>query len=135
MNLKAAHTVSEDGEHEVSIEGLRVWVHRSGAQWIAQGLDIDYVVSGESQELATRTFAVGFCCTVVEHVRRFHSLDKLLARRAPDSVFRAWHRELEKQNLAEQRVPFRVPESEFDDEARLRPIVPPALKFFVPSHP
>lgn len=132
MNLKADHCVDDDGAHYVSIEGLRVWVHKSDKQWIAQGIDIDYATAGESQELAAKAFVLGICLTIVEHVKRFHSLEKLLARRAPDEIFQAWIRELESQNLASRSVDLTVPESELGDFP-LFSTLPSSVKFFEPA--
>jgi hypothetical protein len=129
VNLKADHRVDEDGKHHVFLDGLRVWVHLSGGQWIAQGIDIDYATSGASQELAAQSFMLGLCMTIVEHVRRFRSLERLISKRAPDDVYRAWVRELETHNLAARQVDLPgacVPE---DDESSLA-LLPNVFRFY-----
>jgi hypothetical protein len=132
MSLKTEHRVDDSGNHHVLIDGLRVWVRKEGQHWVANGLDIDYAVAGESREQATRAFVMGLCLTIVEHVKRFHSLERLLARRAPDDIYLAWVREVESNRLEPRVVSLNVPEAELGDWNVL-PSLPSAVKFFEPA--
>lgn len=133
MNLKANHRIDEDGKHHVFIEGLRVWVHQSGGNWVAQGIDIDYATSAESGELAAQAFLLGFYMTIGEHLKRFKSLERLISKRPPDDIYKAWLRELECQRLELRQVYFDPQERLVGDpEADISSlgILPHALKFF-----
>ena len=133
MNVTAKVNVREDGMPEIFLEGLRVWVRESesGDQWIANGIDIDYATSGETQELAVKAFVFGLCLTMVEHQKRFNSLEKLLSRRAPDDIYKAWMREVEMNRLDHRVSRFQLPEAEFGDNAPHR-LIPHALRVYEP---
>ena len=128
MIMKTDHRIDDDGTHHLLIDGLRVWLHQSDGQWVAQGIDINYATYGESRELAEQAFMDGLCRTICENLQRFHSVERLIAKRAPDAVFKKWIRAVETQELEPRSVELaRTLPSDL-------PCAPPpiALKFFEP---
>jgi hypothetical protein len=134
MNLIAEHGVDEDGKPVVFVDGLRVWLRKSQDHWVANGIDIDYATAGESPEIATRAFMTGLCLTIVEHMKRFNSIEKLLARRAPDEIYQAWIREVERNNLHTREMILTLPMAEFSEEAP-RHVLPHSVSFYAPQQP
>lgn len=90
ISVKAQHRNVGGNLHQVEIDGLRVWVYPADGQWVAHGIDVDYAASGETMQKAQRAFIEGFMLTIVQHLLRFKSLEKLLSRGAPDDVRRRW---------------------------------------------
>jgi predicted RNase H-like HicB family nuclease len=60
--------------------------------FVAQGLDIDYVSTGESAEEAMRNFERGFVKTVMAILRRGRPLESLFKSRAPVEAWEAYER-------------------------------------------
>lgn len=131
MNVTAKVNVDEDGISEVFLEGLRVWVRESGDQWVANGIDIDYATSGPTADNAMKSFVMGLCFTMIEHQKRFKSLEKLLSRRAPDDIYKAWMREVEMNRLENREVRFSPPQSELGEDAPMH-MIPHALRVYEP---
>jgi hypothetical protein len=75
---------ADNGRDHAVLAELRVLV-APGVQggFIAQGLDIDYVASGATEEDARARFANGFVATVRAFIRRNRSLDGLFKTQAP----------------------------------------------------
>lgn len=132
MNVKAMHHIQDDGSHVVFIEDLRVWLFQSSDYWVAQGLDIDFTTDGDTPEEAIHSFLESLCKTIVEHINRFGSLEKLLARRAPDEIYAAWVRELEQHKFSARTMEFSVPQSELPDSWQLSTL-PDRVKFYQPE--
>lgn len=134
MNLRANHHVDEDGGVHIFVDGMRVWVHFDDGAWIAQGIDVDYATSGETPELAIKTFTLGFCLTLIEHVKRFNTLERFITRRPPDDVYQAWFNAVKNEKMGLRKVNLTVPESEFGDTDV--PLLPGFLKVYqpVPEH-
>ena len=106
--MKAQLRTDGGTNHHVQIDGLTVWVYPSDGQWVAHGIEVDYAASGRTIEDAQRAFLEGFSITLCEHLRRFHTVDKLLSRKAPAAIRRAWEREVERQTVSEFSRPLDV---------------------------
>lgn len=78
MNALAVHTLDDNNRHSVGLSKLRVLVVEHGADWFAQGVDLDYAAAGHSLEEVQRNFEQGLASTVCLHLERFNSLDRLL---------------------------------------------------------
>lgn len=81
----AVHTQVGDA-HAVGVLALRVLLVEDTTGWFAQGLDIDYAASGDSEEGAKSAFETGFYATVHEHLVMNGSMDRLL-KPAPKAVW------------------------------------------------
>jgi hypothetical protein len=104
--MRAKHSVEGGNRHHVQIDGLKVWVYPSDGRWVAHGIDVDYATSGATAVEAQQAFAEGFSLTIVEHLRRFGSLERLLSRAAPDDVRRRWVLEMERQQVHRSDEPL-----------------------------
>jgi len=87
MNAELKYNTDDDGNHLISVIGLRVLIacDRNGL-FCAQGLDIDYATSGDSLEEAKENFVRGLCETAALHIEMFGDVKRLL-RQAPQEVF------------------------------------------------
>lgn len=88
-----------DGQFDVEIQDLKVWVFRRGDFWIAHGLDIDYVAAGESLDQAKMNFEAGLGGTILINLERFGHLDQVL-RPAPPEVHLSWRRWMHRRNAS-----------------------------------
>lgn len=124
--MKTEHTIDR-GTHRFEIDGLNVWIFQDHDQWIAHGIDIDYVVAAETREQAEALFTVGLIMSVIENVRRFGSAERFISKRAPREIENAW---LEaRQGLSDRTVPLQVPQSELGAPQE-RFGVPPQLHYY-----
>jgi hypothetical protein len=130
--MHTRHMVDDRGRHHVTIDGLRVWIYQDGPHWIAHGIDIDYATSGDTLEEARHLFALGLCRTIVEHLRRFNTLERLLSRRAPDEIYQRWLHELERDRLTFIAEDFSVPEEELPPWRRPATL-PHSFRFYQPA--
>lgn len=71
--------------HAVGLGDLRVMILQDGDVWYAQGLEIDYVAQGSTQALAQRSFERGLELTVLEHLKLFGNIQKLLKPAQPET--------------------------------------------------
>jgi len=126
MIMKTEHSIGEDGQHRIAIDGLRVWIFKDGDMWVAHGIDIDYVVSGETAAQAQEAFGFGLSMTLAENIRRFGSIERFISKRAPRDIEECWLAERSK--LKDETVPLRMsqaigaPQEEFG--------VPPQVHYF-----
>lgn len=58
--------------------------------FIAQGIEIDYVASGNTEEEVRDRFADGFCRTILAYLKRERPLDGLFKSQAPAEVRQAY---------------------------------------------
>jgi len=80
---------TKDGgsSHAVGLGDLRVMILSEGENvWYAQGLEVDYLAQGTSQEEVKRAFEVGLQATISEHLKLFGNISKLL-QIAPQEVW------------------------------------------------
>jgi hypothetical protein len=86
LNAMAVH--GTDGEtHVVGLGNVKVIVCQDEeGTWLAQGLEIDYLATGDSSEQAKKNFEVGLRGTIDLHIKIHHSIDHLL-NIAPQSVW------------------------------------------------
>ncbi len=83
---KAIHAQHKDGSHHlVGLWNLQVLLIQEGKFWIAQGLQIDYVVQGNSIEEARSNFEKGLEDTIDLNLRMYKNIDGLLVF-APDEI-------------------------------------------------
>lgn len=127
MNMVSTHKIDQDGTHHVFIDGLRVWAYQTEYAWIAQGIDLDYVTSGESLELAVQAFTIGLSLTVCENLKRFHSIERLVSRKPPQEIIERWKRAIERSEIEERDV--ELPTDEFSSFP-----LPPKLRLYGPAH-
>lgn len=116
--MKTEHLISEDGQHRVAIDGLRVWIFRDGDQWVAHGIDINYAVAADSVAEAQKLFGFGLCVTLIENIKRFGSIQRFISQRAPPDIEERWLSELERHGLVDEFVDLRVPSNELTRPAR-----------------
>jgi len=84
--MKFEHGKDGDGNHIVSVSGLRVLVTEdAGGLFCAQGLEIDYAASGDSIESVRENFMKGFCETVLQHLAVFGDCKALLVQGPQDA--------------------------------------------------
>ncbi len=85
----AIQVQNEDGStHVVGIGNLRVHLFASGAFWIAQGLEIDYVAQGNSPDEAKKNFEDGLNATLDQNLEAFGTIEPLLEIASSD----VWNR-------------------------------------------
>lgn len=83
---KAIHASTADGEHHaVAIWNLHVLLIPEGKFWVAQGLEVDYVVQGDSIEDAKKNFEQGLEATIDLNLKMYGNIQGLLVM-SPDSV-------------------------------------------------
>lgn len=89
MNMKAkakklvvAHSHTEDGDTVTAALNVLVCPAEEGG-FIAQGIEIDYLATGATEELAREHFAEGFAMTVATYLSRQRPLDGLFKTRTP----------------------------------------------------
>jgi hypothetical protein len=98
----AAHASHEDGvHHAVGIWNLHVMLLSEGDFWVAQGLEIDYVVQGDSIEDAKRNFSYGLKSTIDLNLRMYGNIEGLLSF-APNEVLQEASRSKEPLKLYSQ---------------------------------
>jgi hypothetical protein len=120
----------EDDRHAVAVDALRVLIVQDGAQWFARGIEIDYAASGTSVEDVQRRFARGFGLTITSHLRKFHSVEKLL-KWAPSDVIREYEEHKECYEFTQISL-HEIPELEIDDGLPMIPF--DVLKFAYREH-
>lgn len=90
-STKVVLTHSDSGrDHSVEAELRVLVVPDSHGGFIAQGLDIDYVASGATEEDARSRFANGFIATIRSFIRRQRPLDGLFKTQAPAEARQAY---------------------------------------------
>ena len=62
----------------VGIFGLQVVIAKDGDGWVAQGIEVDYAVGGESVEDTQKRFEVGLCESIHAHLSKFGHLDNFI---------------------------------------------------------
>jgi len=90
--LRTTAVHGTDGQtHIVGIGNLRVIICPDGDGWFAQGLEIDYVASGNSIEDVKENFQSGLKGTISLHLQMTGNIEKLL-NPAPREIWRELHR-------------------------------------------
>ena len=85
---KALAVHKTDGDtHLVGIGSLRVLICKDGNTWFAQGLEIDYAVSGKTIAKAKSNFEIGLKGTVDLHIQMHGGIEQFL-KPAPASAWR-----------------------------------------------
>lgn len=80
-----------DGEIHAVATALRVLISRADAGgFVAQGLDIDYVATGDTVEEAQEHFAHGLLGTVQALIRRSRPLSALFKSKAPAEAWQSY---------------------------------------------
>ncbi len=81
----------DDGRQQAVLAELRVLVAPSAlGGYVAQGLEIDYVACGDTEEEARTRFSRGFVATVRKFISRQRPLDGLFKTSAPAEARRAY---------------------------------------------
>jgi hypothetical protein len=111
----------------IDIGGLNVWIYRDGAQWIAQGIEVDYAAAAETQEQARSLFSVGLMMSLIENVRRFGNVHRFISKRAPREIEEAWL--LAKPGLLSEIEPLQLPPDAFE-EPQEKLGVPPHIHYY-----
>lgn len=70
--------ISDGKHHVVAVKALQVLLSNDGDGWFAQGLQIDYAACGSTIDEAKKNFEEGLAQTIVEHVRMYGEIDRLL---------------------------------------------------------
>lgn len=66
------------------IPTLRVGLVKDGDRWYAQGLEIDYIASGDTVEKAKARFEMGLGYTIQLNLQKFGDLENLLIPAPPN---------------------------------------------------
>jgi len=83
---KTVHLESHDSKHHaVGIWNLHVMLFHEGKFWVAQGVEIDYVVQGDSIKEAKKNFEAGLEATIDLNLRMYGHVNGLLVF-APDGL-------------------------------------------------
>ena len=69
----------------VGIFDLQVVIARDGEGWVAQGLEVDYAVGGDSVEDVQARFGQGLRATVQAHLERFGHLENFIVPAVRDA--------------------------------------------------
>ena len=80
--LVVAHHHADDGDTVTAALNVLVCPAEEGG-FIAQGIEIDYLATGATEELAREHFAEGFSLTVASYLKRKRPLDGLFKTRTP----------------------------------------------------
>lgn len=80
--LVISHTRTEQGEEVAAALNVLVCPAEEGG-YIAQGIEIDYLATGATEELAREHFAEGFAATLEAYLKRKRPLDGLFKSRTP----------------------------------------------------
>jgi hypothetical protein len=72
-----AHIDTKDSR-VVALGNLRVLITKEDGSWIAQGLEIDYAIDGDTVPEVKRRFETGLAMTIESHLRVHNSIDHLL---------------------------------------------------------
>jgi hypothetical protein len=83
----ALQVQTPDGTHVVACENLRVLITKQDGAWLAQGLEIDYAIDGESIPEVKQRFQNGLAMTIESNIRVNGDIRDLL-RTAPQEVWR-----------------------------------------------
>lgn len=84
-NCQIFHGQSPDGKiHVIGISALKVVITKDGANWFAQGLDIDYAAEGISVENAKQNFENGLAATIHQNLKAFNDPSKILKPAPPE---------------------------------------------------
>jgi len=74
-----------DGKlHIVGISALKVVIMKDGANWFAQGLDVDYAAEGVDVENAKQNFENGLVATIHQHIKAYNEPTKVLKPAPPE---------------------------------------------------
>lgn len=94
----------DDGSYDIQL-AIRCLIYLDDAskQWIAQGLDLDYVASAPSREDAMQEFQEGLVATIKSYLDEFGSIDAFV-RPAPEHIWKDFYAELLKQEPVEDKV-------------------------------
>src|ERR1700692_1920059 len=79
----AFHAHRDASDTSIDVVGfgnLRVFIIKDDGMWFAQCVDINYAAQGASEPEVKANFERGLRSTVEEHLRRFGSIENLLAR-------------------------------------------------------
>ncbi len=110
--------------HSVIAE-LRVLVMPTEGGYFAQGLEIDYVATGETEEEVKERFAEGFVRTVHANIRRGRGLNGLFKSSTPPEHFQSYLASAMRPVLSCQ-VAIQLPEE-------ARNLIPSVLSFLSPK--
>lgn len=81
---------SKDGSTFAYFDKLRVLITKDDGSWLAQGLDVDYAIDGDSLADVKKRFEDGLAMTIESNLRVHRSIGPLL-RVAPQEVFDQWY--------------------------------------------
>ncbi len=87
---RAVQVDAANGAHAVWFDTLRVLITKEDGCWLAQGLEIDYAVDGDSLVDVKRRFEDGLTMTIVSNLRVYDSIKPLL-QVAPQDVWDKWN--------------------------------------------
>lgn len=86
----AIEIVHPDGAVVAGYDSLRVLITKDDGSWIAQGLEIDYAIDGDTIPEVKRRFQVGLAMTIESHLRVNGNIQELLTN-APKDVWDAYY--------------------------------------------
>lgn len=79
-----------NGECVAIFDDLRVLITKDDGSWLAQGLDVDYAIDGDSLPDVKKRFEDGLAATIEAHLRVHGTIEQLL-RIAPPEVWAQWN--------------------------------------------
>ena len=85
-NPFALHLKGQDGSQTVCVGNLHVLLSQKDGAWLAQGLEIDYAIDGNSVEDVKNRFVEGLTLTIESHLRVYGEIKSLL-RVAPQPIW------------------------------------------------
>jgi len=75
---------TSDGSRVAGYENLRVLITKQDGAWLAQGLEIDYAVDGETVAEVKQRFETGLAMTIESHLRVNGHIRELLRAAPPE---------------------------------------------------
>lgn len=82
----ALHFTGKDGSQTVCLGNLHVLLTKHEDTWLAQGLEIDYAIDGDSIPEVKARFEKGLTLTIESHLRVYSDIKSLL-RVAPQPIW------------------------------------------------
>ena len=79
-----------DGSRLACLENLRVLITKEDGVWLAQGLEIDYAIDGDSLADVKKRFEDGLTMTITSNLRVHNSINPLL-QVAPQKIWNQWN--------------------------------------------
>ena len=90
LGARAVQVDGHDGSSVAIIDSLRVLITKDDGVWLAEGVDVDYAIDGDSLPDVKKRFEQGLAMTIASNLRVHGTITPLL-RPAPQDVIDRWY--------------------------------------------